>query len=446
MARRTKPGPKARAVEARQILDMNAYRPGGAAAAPALARRLANYGAAAVLFYEDPIEMVAAEGAWMIAADGSRYLDFYNNVPSVGHTHPRVVAAVQDQVARLNINSRYLNRVVDDYLEALKAYLPDSLSNVVLTCSGSEANDLAMRVAAKASGGSGFVVTRTAYHGNTSAVTGISPSAFKRGAPADHVACVPEPSAEQFGAQIAEGFAAAVRQALDELAARGHRPAALVCDTIFSSDGVHADPPGFPAAAVAAVRQAGGLFIADEVQPGFARTGDGFWGFERHGLVPDMVTMGKPMGNGFPMAGLAVRPELLDAFCADTGYFNTFGANPVAAAAGHAVLRAIEEEGLQGNAATVGRHLQARLGDLAARTDRIAAIRGAGLFVGVDLASDGVPDPDLAARTINGLRRERVLIGAAGRLGHTLKVRPPLCLTLAEADIFVDALARVLGP
>ena len=441
MARRAKP----KAVRTRQILDMNAYRPGDGEAAPALARRLANVGAAAVLFYEEPIEMIAARGAWMIAADGSRYLDFYNNVPSVGHTHPRVVAAVQKQIARLNINSRYLNRVVDDYLEALKARLPDSLSNIVLTCSGSEANDLALRVAAKASGGSGFVVTRTAYHGNTAATTEISPSAYKRGAPPANVAVVPEPSAAQYGDRIAEGFAADVRQAVADLDARGHRVAALICDTIFSSDGVHADPPGFPAAAVAAVRQAGGLFIADEVQPGFARSGDGFWGFERHGLVPDMVTMGKPMGNGFPMAWLAVRPDLLAAFCADTGYFNTFGANPVAAAAGHAVLQAIDDEGLQDNAAVVGGHLLGRLLALAAEDARIADVRGAGLFIGLDLASDGAPDPDLAARIINGLRREHVLIGAAGRFGHTLKVRPPLCLSIDEADLFVDALARVLG-
>ncbi|MFC3231467.1 aspartate aminotransferase family protein [Marinibaculum pumilum] len=438
--------------KARQILDMNAYRPaadGAAAADPALARRLANVGAAAVLFYDAPIQMVAGEGAWMIAADGSRYLDFYNNVPSVGHTHPAVVAAVQDQIARLNINSRYLSPVVDDYLEALKAKLPADLSNIVLTCSGSEANDLAMRVAARASGGTGFVVTRNAYHGNTAAVTEISPSAFKRGAPADHVAQVPEPDPALFGtadgAGLAEGFAAAVRQAIAELAARGHRPAALVCDSIFSSDGVHADPPGFLAPAVAAMREAGGLFIADEVQPGFARTGDHFWGFGRHGLSPDIVTMGKPMGNGFPMAGMAARPDLVAAFCEDVGYFNTFGANPVAAAAGHAVLRVIAEEGLQANAATVGAHLMSRLRDMAARDRRISAVRGAGLFIGVDLEHDGAPAPDLATAVINGLKREHVLIGAAGRFGHTLKVRPPLCLGPDEADIFADALERVLA-
>lgn len=436
--------------KSRQILDMNAFDASrdGNGGDPLLARRQQNMGAASVLFFRRPIEMVRAEGAWMEAADGTRYLDFYNNVPSVGHCHPRVVEAVSRQIATLNTNSRYLTQILETYLERLKGELPEALSNVVLTCSGSEANDLALRLARMSTGGTGVVVTETAYHGNTDLVMQVSPSAFKTGGPPDWVESVPPPGPEAYGDDIAGGFAAAVGRAAEALAARGHRPAALLCDSIFSSDGVFADPAGFLAPAVARMRAAGGLYIADEVQPGFARTGSAMWGFARHRVEPDMVTMGKPMGNGFPMAGMAARPELLEAFCARFGYFNTFGANPVAAAAGLAVLDVIAEERLMENAARVGAHLAAGLAGLAARDGRIGAIRGAGLFLGLDLCREGdagLPDPELAATIINGLRGHGVLIGAAGKFGHTLKIRPPLCLGFAEADRFITALEAALA-
>lgn len=434
---------------ARQILDMNAFDAGTRTAvrSPLLARRLANVGAAAVLFYKEPLEIVSASGSWMTAADGTRYLDFYNNVPSVGHTHPRVVAAVTEQIARLNINSRYLNSVVDLYLDALKAKFPAALSNVVLSCSGSEANDLAVRIAAAASGGTGIIVTENAYHGNTSIISDISPSALKRRSLPDHVVAVPAPSSAGQRASIENAFAADIKRAIAELERRGHKLSALICDSIFSSDGVYADPPGFLRKAIAEIHKAGGLYIADEVQPGFARTGDAFWGFARHDVTPDVVTMGKPMGNGFPMAGLVTRPALLERFCEDTGYFSTFGGNPVAAAAGMAVLDVINEEQLQANALKQGNHIKERVRDLATKDDRIAEVRGAGLFLGIELCRPGKPDqPDaeLASSLINGLKDRGVLIGAAGRFGNTLKVRPPLSLTEEEADIFVDRLADAL--
>lgn len=435
---------------ARQILDMNAFDASAHAdaRAPLLERRLANVGASAVLFYREPLEIVSASGSWMTAADGKRYLDFYNNVPSVGHSHPRVAAAVSDQIARLSINTRYLNSVVDRYLEALKATFPSSLANVVLTCSGSEANDLALRIAAAATGGTGYIVTENAYHGNTSIVSEISPSALKRRALPDHVVAVAAPSHAGQSGSIEKAFAADIARAVAELKRRGHNPAAFICDSIFSSDGVFADPPGFIREAVAAIHKAGGLYIADEVQPGFARTGDAFWGFARHDVTPDIVTMGKPMGNGFPMAGLVTRPDYLERFCEDTGYFNTFGGNPVAAAAGMAVLQIIEEEGLQQNAQRQGHHIRERLADLAAKDDRIAHVRGAGLFIGIELSQAGnkdQPDADLTSNVINNLKDRGVLIGAAGRFGNTLKVRPPLSLSEEEADIFVDQLTDTLS-
>lgn len=432
----------------RQILDMNAFdaKTGATSGSSELKRRIANVGASAVLFYREPLEIVSAKGSWMTAVDGTRYLDFYNNVPSVGHSHPRVVAAVSDQIARLNINTRYLNSVVDRYLDALKATFPAALSNVVLTCSGSEANDLAVRIAHATTGGTGIIVTENAYHGNTSIISEISPSALKRRGVADHVATVAAPNGAD--ALLGDQFAAGIERAIADLQRRGHKFSAFICDSIFSSDGVYADPPGFLRKAIEVVLKAGGVYIADEVQPGFARTGDAFWGFARHGVEPDIVTMGKPMGNGFPMAGLATRPELLAGFCEETGYFNTFGGNPVAAAAGHAVLDVIADEKLQANALRQGNHIKARLNELAAKDGRIGDVRGAGLFLGADLCRSGQknePDPDLATGVINGLKDRGVLIGAAGRFGNTLKIRPPLSLSEDEAQIFVDRLAETLS-
>ncbi|KAB2542870.1 4-aminobutyrate aminotransferase [Salipiger aestuarii] len=428
----------------RPILDMNAFDASNGAKG-AVGRRLANLGAASVLFYREPIQMVSAKGAWMTAADGTRYLDFYNNVPSVGHSHAAVVEALSAQIATLNTNARYVVSVVDDYIEALKARLPDALSNVVLTCSGSEANDLALRIAFAATGRRGVIVTRTAYHGNTALVTDVSPSALKRGAPPDWVETVPAPGREAYRDDIAGGFSRAVRDAMARLDARGHGTAALLVDSIFSSDGIFADPAGFLHPAAKAVQTAGGLVIADEVQPGFARTGAAFWGFQRHGIAPDIVTMGKPMGNGFPMAGLAARPAHLADFCATTGYFNTFGGNPVAAAAGHAVLRVIEREALQRNALDVGALLLDGLRGIAAGHERITQVRGAGLFLGVDLGDAGAPDAAFTTQVIDRMRDQGVLIGAAGRYGATLKLRPPLCLTTEEAARFLDIFERAVS-
>ena len=430
----------------RSILQMNAFEHDDAAEG-LLGRRMANAGASSVLFYREPIEMVSAQGTWMHAADGTRYLDFYNNVPSVGHCHPTVVKAVTRQLALLNINTRYLNETVERYAEALKATLHEGPWNLVLSCSGSEANDLAMRVAETVTGRRGYVVTENAYHGNTRSVTEISPASCRQGAPPAHVVTIPAPGRRAYGDDIAGGFAHALGSATALLERGGFGVAALICDSIFSSDGVHPDPPGFLASAIDHVHACGGLYIADEVQPGFGRTGSGFWGYERHGVKPDMVTMGKPMGNGYPMAGLAARPDHLEAFSADVGYFNTFGGSPVAAAAGLAVLEVIETEQLQENAMRVGQHLHERLKALSERSDAIGELRQCGLFMGIELVEANNPDrPDaeLAAKTIEGLRSRRVLIGAAGKYGNTLKVRPPLCLTIEEADFFVAALTAEL--
>ncbi len=429
----------------KRILDMNAFEAKPGQHKENVARRLDNLGAASVLFYQEPIEMVSAEGAWMQAADGRRYLDFYNNVPCLGHCHPSVVEAVSKQIATLNVHTRYLVSVVDEYLESLKATLPESVSNVVMTCSGSEANDLAMRLAEHASGGTGFIVTEDAYHGNTSLVTTVSPSILKQGSLHENVVTIAAPSSSVYGDDIAAGFAAKVTEAIEILQHRGIKVAALLVDTIFSSDGIFSEPRGFLKQAVEAVRKAGGVFIADEVQPGFARMGKTFWGFEFHGLTPDIVTMGKPMGNGFPMAAVATRPDYLESFCADVGYFNTFGGNPVAAAAGQAVLNTIQQDNLQENALKMGDYLKQQLQFMAKQSSYIADVRGQGLFLGIDIGerdNKATPDPNKTRHVIDGLKHAGVLIGAAGKYGATLKLRPLLTLSRYEADFFLDALSR----
>lgn len=427
----------------------NAYVAGGgnlsAADEALVARRARALGPAYRLFYETPVHLVRGEGVWLFDRAGEAYLDTYNNVACVGHCHPRVVEAMARQAATFASHTRYLHEGILDYAERLLATFPAELAHVMFTCTGSEANDLALRIAREHTGGTGVIVTENAYHGVTADVAALSPS-LGGGVPlGPHVRTVPAPDPARYGAGVAAGFAAAVQAAIDDLLRHGFRPAALLVDTIFSSDGVFADPEGFLAPAVAAIRAAGGIFIADEVQPGFARTGAAMWGFVRHGLVPDMVSLGKPMGNGYPVAALVVRPSVVAAFSAKARYFNTFGGNAVAAATASAVLDVIEDEGLLDNASDTGVHLAGGLRDLAARHDCLGAVRGAGLFIGADIVRDGAADAQLAARVVNGLRAAKVLISATGKAGNVLKIRPPLVFTREHADIFLDRLARVLS-
>jgi len=435
------------------ILALNAFdREAAGALDPdlgaAVGRRLRRFGGASVLFYEQPIRIARAEGVYLYDAEGRRYLDVYNNVPSVGHCHPRVVEAIARQAGELNIHARYLNDIVDAYADRLMSTFPKPISQIVLTCTGSEANDLALRIAEAATGGTGVIVTESAYHGNTAAVTAVSPSSRPGKPLAAHVRTVPAPDGYRAPtADLAARFAADIEAAIDDLEASGVRFSAFLADSIFSSDGVFADPPGFLKPAIARARRRGGLFIADEVQPGFGRTGAALWGFARHGIVPDIVTMGKPMGNGFPMGGVATRPDLLDRFTAEVKYFNTFGGNPVAAAAGLAVLDVISEEKLMENAAATGAYLAEGLSALGNRHAAIGDVRGAGLFIGLELVSDRAartPAPQIATAAINGLRRCGVLIGAAGAYGSTLKIRPPLPFAREHADEVIAKLDAVL--
>ncbi|WP_029030298.1 aspartate aminotransferase family protein [Salinarimonas rosea] len=406
-----------------------------------IARRRALLGPAYRLFYSEPVHVVRGEGVWLYDPDGNRYLDAYNNVACVGHSHPRVVDAIARQAAVLNTHTRYLHETVLDYAERLLGHFPRALGHVMFTCTGSEANDLALRAARVFTGGTGFVVTENAYHGVTLALAGMSPSLGMQQLSRD-VRVVPAPFRDDTGAR----FAGDVAVAVEDLAAAGVRPAGLIVDTIFSSDGVIPDPRGFLRPAVETIRRAGGLFIADEVQPGFGRTGTHMWGFERHEIVPDIVTLGKPMGNGHPVAGLVAKPEVLAAFGEQMRYFNTFGGNPVSCAAGLAVLDIIAEERLLGRVEATGRVLRAGLEEIAARRGGLGEIRAAGLFVGVDVTADaGGRAPERAAHIVDALRRRRVLVGAAGRDGSVLKIRPPLVFDEEHAGRLLEALDGVLS-
>jgi 4-aminobutyrate aminotransferase-like enzyme len=441
-----------------RILGLNAFDPAearrlGSALAESVRQRANLFGAASVLFYDKPLNFVRGKGCWLYDADGTAYLDAYNNVPSVGHCHPHVAEAAARQLSELNIHNRYLHPGIIEYAERLIMTLPGTLSNITFTCTGSESNDLALRLAATFTGARGVIVTESAYHGNTALVTEVSPTLNRNAPSAPFVRLIPAPDSYRVPPErLSETFAGHVTAAIADLESCGAGFSALLVDSIFSSDGVFADPPGFMRAAIDAVHRAGGMFIADEVQCGFGRTGASMWGFERHGVLPDVVTMGKPMGNGYPVGAVVTRPEILDAFCAKFGYFNTFAGSPVAAAVGHAVLDVIQREGLMENALRVGARLKRDFQELARRHPAIADVRGAGLYIGIELVegSSGrsgtpAPAPALTKAVLNGLRERRVLIGAAGGYGSVLKIRPPLCFSAANADQLVAALDDTLA-
>ena len=401
------------------------------------------------LFYDEPVEVVRGQGAHLFDAEGNDYLDAYNNVPSVGHCHPRVVEAVSRQVGMLNTNTRYVQEALVEYAEQLVATFPAELSRVSFTCTGSEANDLATRVAMHRTGERGIIVTAGAYHGLTAQVAAFSPS-LGEGAPlGPDVRLIAAPDALRvgggdLGAYMREQVAAAVH----DLRRHGYGLAAFFADSVFASDGVYSDPPGFLRPVIEEVHAAGGLYVADEVQPGFGRLGESWWGFERHGIVPDMVSLGKPMAAGLPLSGVVFRPEVAQEFGEQVRYFNTFGGNSVSIAAGQAVLDVIRDENLIASAHRLGGVLREGLSDLTADSDVIAEIRGSGLFIGVDIVTDReslTPDGGRASRIVNALRRRRVLISGSGLKGNVLKVRPPLAVTDADCARFLEAFGEVLA-
>jgi 4-aminobutyrate aminotransferase-like enzyme len=401
------------------------------------------------LFYEHPVHLVRGEGVWLFDAEDRRYLDCYNNVPVVGHSHPQVVRAVTQQQRLLATHSRYLHEAIVELAERLKATLPPELDAVMVVNSGSEANDLAWRIARAATGRSGAAVTAYAYHGLTEATHALSPEEWAKGERPGHVATIPGPDGyrgpyrrEQDG--WAQRYAAHLDDAAQALG--DHGLAALYLDPAFTADGILSPVPVYLRETASRARALGGLVVADEVQAGHGRSGTHLWSFRASGIEPDMVVMGKPMGNGFPVAALVVRSELLEAVPEEVELFSTFGGNPVACAAALAVLAVIEDEGLVANAAEAGGYLRQGLLTLAGRHPLIGDVRGEGLLLGVELTDEsGEPAAAHAERVTEALRERGVLLSATGPAGNVLKIRPPLVFRREHADLLLQALDEVLA-
>lgn len=401
------------------------------------------------LFYAHPVEFVRGSGTKLYTRNGDEYLDVYNNVPSVGHAHPRVTAAIAEQSAQLNTHTRYLHEGLIDYAELLLTSFSAALDTLTLVCTGSEANDLALRVAKRTTGHRGVIVTENAYHGVTTEIAAISPSLGGDDSIAEWVRTVRPPVGDD-AAMVTDA-----RIAIDALQAAGHGVAAFIVDTAFASDGFIAPSPETRSALAEVQRMvhaAGGLVIADEVQPGFGRLGStaaspGLWGFTRHDLTPDLVTIGKPMANGLPVAGLIARRDLMTAFGERERYFSTFAGTPVSVAAARATWDVLHDEQLAANAATVGATLLSMLTELAARHDRLRGARGGGLYLAVDVVDPqtGELDSASAVALVSALRERRVLISASGRGNASLKLRPPLPFSTADAERLTTELNGAIG-
>lgn len=415
-----------------------------------LERRRAALGEHAPLFYDRPLEIVRGEGCRVWDADGRRYLDAYNNVPHVGHCHPRVTEALCRQAGLLNIHTRYLHEGIVRYAERLTGTFPAPLDRAMFCCTGSEANELALRIARTVSGRHGVVVSNFSYHGNTGGLALLTTGLPTPEPLAPFARAVPIPDPFRWPSSMGEdqmvaAHLAAIDQAIAELDAAGYGVAAVLFDSIFSTEGLLDVPPSYVHGVVKRVREAGGFYIADEVQPGFGRMGDAMWGFEAAGVVPDFITLGKPMGNGHPMAGVVTRAELADRFTRDALYFNTFAGNPVSAAVGEAVLDVIADERLLERTAATGRYLQERLATLAGADDRIGDVRGRGLFAALELVDErGKPDAAGTRAVVNAMREAGVLISRIGPDDNVLKIRPPLAFGESEADELVETLGQVL--
>jgi 4-aminobutyrate aminotransferase-like enzyme/Ser/Thr protein kinase RdoA (MazF antagonist) len=385
------------------------------------------------LSYETPLHIVEAHGVWMTAADGRRYLDAYNNVPVVGHGHPRVVEAIARQARRLNTNLRYLHEDAVVLAERLIATMPPGLDTVFFVNSGSEANDLAWRLAASATGRRGGLCTDYAYHGISDAIAAFSPEMWTGGHRPDHV----DTWLPSHDAGVADGLA--------RLRERSIPAAAVILDGVLTSDGYPTVTPATAQRWLADAHADGALWIADEVQGGHGRTGEAMWSFQHLGLRPDLVTLGKPMGNGHPIGAVVTRREIAATFAEDTVFFSTFGGNPVSAAAALAVLQVIEDERVLARTTLAGAALRDALRAASAGDPHVVEIRGVGLAIGVQCR-----DADTAGAIKEGLRERGVLIGTTGRAGDVLKIRPPLAFTADDvpvlAEAFAATLASLVGP
>ncbi|MCA4132552.1 aspartate aminotransferase family protein [Arthrobacter sp. M4] len=426
---------------------------GKGSASGLLARRRQTLGVHSPLFYDEPIALVSGEGVWVTDVDGRTYLDAYNNVPHVGHCNPVVVEAICAQASQLNIHTRYLNSQVIDYAEELVATFGAGLDKVSFTNSGSEANDLAFRIANQRTGNTGIIVSDFSYHGNTSLLADVTTALPTRNGLSDNVRAIRIPDLDAAGNDLSSAllFEKGIREldaAIESLNNEGFGVSAFLFDPLFSTEGLCRLPDGYLQALQQRIHAAGGLVISDEVQSGFGRTGEAMWGHELSGLTPDIVTMGKPMGNGHPIGGVVTRAELLDEFGAANLYFNTFAGNPVSAAAGRAVLQVMNDEDLMANAQSTGSGLKDGLEQLAARFDFVSAVKGRGLFFGIELLSDpktGLSAPAVTKKLVENMKSNNILISKVGRHETVLKMRPPLVFNKSHAELLLEGLEASLN-
>jgi 4-aminobutyrate aminotransferase-like enzyme len=421
-----------------------------------LAARRRRLGPSLSIAYRTPLHIVRGAGAYLYDADARAYLDCVNNVAHVGHAHPRVVEAGTAQMRLLNTNTRYLHENIVRYAERLTALLPAHLEVCYFVNSGSEANELALRLAQSATGRVDVATVDVAYHGNTQRLIEISPYKFNGPGGAGQVADVQVvPLADPYrgahrgrGPEAGAAYVAEAREVLASSVAGGHPAGVLIAEAIPSVAGQVVPPDGWLAGLFDAARAVGAVPIADEVQVGFGRVGSDVWAFGAAGARPDIVTLGKPIGNGHPLGAVVTTRAIADAFANGMEYFNTFGGNPVSAAIGLAVLDVVADEGLQENARVTGERLLAGLRELATRYEAIGDVRGRGLFVGLELVRDRStrePDPDLA-RDIADLAAERgVLLSTDGPFHNVMKIKPPLVFSSADADRLVETVDTVLA-
>ncbi|GLQ98094.1 aminotransferase class III-fold pyridoxal phosphate-dependent enzyme [Dyella mobilis] len=405
--------------------------------------------------YREPLKIVRSEGIWLYDQQGQAYMDMVNNVCHVGHCHPRVVAAGQAQMAQLNTNTRYLHDNIVEYALRLTATLPKPLSVVFLTNSGTEANDLALRLARAHTKARGVVVVDHAYHGHSPSMVELSPYKFngKGGegrAPHVGVVAMPDTYRGLFGEGPDAGrqYGQLLAPAMAGLHQRGVETAAFYCESLLGCGGQIVLPQGYLAQAYADVRAAGGVCLADEVQVGFGRAGEHFWAFQCQDVVPDIVTLGKPIGNGHPIGAVVTTPDIAASFITGMEYFNTFGGNPVSCAIALAVLDVIAEEQLQANAQCVGNFLMDGLRDLQQRHECIGEVRGRGLFIGAELVSERgarTPDRQKAKDVVEAMKDRHILLSTEGPDDNVLKIKPPIVFSQANAEEFLDKLDTVLS-
>ena len=410
------------------------------------ARRDRAFGAGAPLFYNTPLHIVRGEGVELFDPEGRRYVDMYNNVPCVGHANSHVAEAMARQQSTLNVHSRYLHEGIVAFAERLTALHGPEIESVIFSCSGTEANEVALRMARMATGKSGIVCTNATYHGNSEAVGKMTRIGTGQNAVGD-VRAIPFPEMLRPlvpGAgedELREAYLDRLRQAIRGLEEDGTGFAGLIVCSIFANEGLPDVPSGFMARAAEIVREAGGLVIADEVQAGYCRSGQ-WWGYDVLGFKPDIVVTGKPMGNGLPLAATAASRTLVEGFRAATRYFNTFASSPLQAAVGMAVIDVIERESLAANVTTVGAFLKSALAERKGRFASIVDVRGHGLFIGVEITRTDAarePDMDKAVDIINRLKDRGFLTSNAGAYRNVVKIRPPLVFKQSHAEEFLVA-------